>query len=266
MTVDNSACFPANSKPLINCLTCNTAFSPRQKNAKYCSVACNNKRIRTGNTSINCIVCGKAVFRSRHGGNDSRMCCSRECGFKWQAYIRKEVAALRRFGANTIAQYKMPAINLLVEHEVNALRVIRFKNQNLKLCKLCTQPVYGKYFKLHAACRNIHKRNKKESYKKTESYRQSKRNQRAKRKALERGAMTVETVNVETILERDNYYCYLCGIKTPRELRGTYADNAPEIDHVIPLSKGGLHIESNLRCACRKCNAEKSDRIYPVSR
>ncbi|MEW1551403.1 HNH endonuclease [Streptomyces tsukubensis] len=32
-----------------------------------------------------------------------------------------------------------------------------------------------------------------------------------------------------------------------------------EIDHVIPLAKGGLHEWSNLAPACRECNRSKSD-------
>jgi 5-methylcytosine-specific restriction endonuclease McrA len=30
-----------------------------------------------------------------------------------------------------------------------------------------------------------------------------------------------------------------------------------EVDHVIPLARGGLHCLSNLRPACRSCNASK---------
>jgi len=62
------------------------------------------------------------------------------------------------------------------------------------------------------------------------------------------------------ILERDGWRCYLCGRDTPKELRGTYEDNAPELDHVIPLSRGGSHLPDNVRCSCRACNINKADR------
>ena len=31
----------------------------------------------------------------------------------------------------------------------------------------------------------------------------------------------------------------------------------PTIDHYIPLSKGGMHIRSNIVAACKRCNDEK---------
>lgn len=34
-----------------------------------------------------------------------------------------------------------------------------------------------------------------------------------------------------------------------------------EIDHVIPLSRGGTHAEENLTSACRSCNASKGNRL-----
>jgi len=66
--------------------------------------------------------------------------------------------------------------------------------------------------------------------------------------------------NVIKILERDGWRCKLCGVRTPRSKRGTYADDAPEIDHIIPIAEGGDHAEYNVQCACRRCNIEKGAR------
>ena len=46
---------------------------------------------------------------------------------------------------------------------------------------------------------------------------------------------------------------------TPRELRGKFQPNSPEIDHIIPLSRGGAHSVLNCACACRKCNGDKGN-------
>ena len=35
----------------------------------------------------------------------------------------------------------------------------------------------------------------------------------------------------------------------------------PEIDHVVPLSRGGQHIPENLVASCRSCNASKGSRL-----
>lgn len=44
--------------------------------------------------------------------------------------------------------------------------------------------------------------------------------------------------------------CHWCRKWVPRAER--------EVDHIVPLAKGGQHILFNLCCSCRKCNQEKS--------
>lgn len=61
------------------------------------------------------------------------------------------------------------------------------------------------------------------------------------------------------VFVRDGWKCYLCGIATPMGLVGRLAPNAPTVDHVVPLARGGRHEFANTRCACRECNSRKSD-------
>ncbi len=56
------------------------------------------------------------------------------------------------------------------------------------------------------------------------------------------------------ILKRDNFRCQICG--------STQHDGVKlHVDHIIPVSKGGLTVESNLRTLCDRCNMGKSDKI-----
>jgi len=82
---------------------------------------------------------------------------------------------------------------------------------------------------------------------------------RKKRKWVERAA-SVEAVNPFKVFERDGWRCQCCRMSTPRERRGTYHPRAPELDHIVPLSKGGEHSYRNTQLLCRACNAKKSDR------
>lgn len=63
--------------------------------------------------------------------------------------------------------------------------------------------------------------------------------------------------NVLRVFARDGWRCQLCGVKTPKALRGTTNPQAPEIDHIIALSLGGDHLIENCQCACRRCNGAK---------
>lgn len=64
-----------------------------------------------------------------------------------------------------------------------------------------------------------------------------------------------------SVLQRDKWTCQACGIRTPESLRGLSQPNSPEVDHIIPLSRGGSHDESNLQCLCRQCNGSKGARL-----
>ncbi len=81
---------------------------------------------------------------------------------------------------------------------------------------------------------------------------------KARRKAMQRGSIEgADRFDPIAVLERDRWRCHLCGIRTPRRLRGTCHDQAPELDHITPLAVGGLHTMINTACACRQCNLAK---------
>lgn len=60
----------------------------------------------------------------------------------------------------------------------------------------------------------------------------------------------------EHIKERDNYTCCNCGNSTYKE-----PNLLLEIDHIIPVSKGGETVEDNLQTLCWKCNRAKSNKM-----
>lgn len=54
------------------------------------------------------------------------------------------------------------------------------------------------------------------------------------------------------VLKRDGFTCQYCG-KQPRN--GAIL----EVDHVLPVSRGGQTVMANLRTACKHCNSGKSN-------
>ena len=79
-----------------------------------------------------------------------------------------------------------------------------------------------------------------------------------KRKALKKGVVT-QGFNPIEILERDGYICQLCGAKTRPDFNNVNHPLYPNLDHIIPLSRGGAHTKLNTQCLCHQCNSEKSN-------
>ncbi|MGL4949984.1 MAG: HNH endonuclease [Anaeroplasmataceae bacterium] len=60
----------------------------------------------------------------------------------------------------------------------------------------------------------------------------------------------------EKIKQRDKYTCQKCGLSTNQE-----KNLLLEIDHIMPISKGGMSTEENLQTLCWKCNRTKGAKV-----
>ena len=80
-------------------------------------------------------------------------------------------------------------------------------------------------------------------------------------------AMVDNDITVRGLYLRDGGRCYLCGGLCDwtdfTEIDGTIicGNRYPSIDHVMPLSKGGLHSWDNVKLAHRICNSLKKDQV-----
>lgn len=72
-----------------------------------------------------------------------------------------------------------------------------------------------------------------------------------------RAGVEYEPVNRISVFLRDGWRCQCCGRSTPRRLLGSVADGAPELDHRVPIARGGAHSYANVQLACRACNLRK---------
>lgn len=179
--------------------------------------------------------------------------------------LNAEINALHRIAS----RQSKPLLGMTVLKEVAGLMRIKkanFKNCHDKyrtfghkgtklkiVCEQCSKPfVYkmgqGGLKRKCDSCITINIRN---------SRRISKGIRRAKQKQVEH-----ESLNPIKVFERDRWKCHICGTSTPKELRGSYLSNAPELDHIITLAEGGSHTYSNVACACRSCNRKKGAKSY----
>lgn len=216
-----------------------------------------------------CFFCEETFHRRAGKGRDAGKCCSRECGFGWQAFSKSVMAPIsytvRRercvvcnswFTAFRTQLMCSDACRLTnVRNRVNRNKVERARRRPSAVthCVECGNsfipPRLGTSM-CSDECRSRRAR-------RTATASGQRAANRKARKLRTRG-VTVEAVNPIHVLIRDGWRCQLCGVSTPKRLRGSYEERAPEVDHILPLSQGGEHSYRNTQCACRRCNLAKS--------
>jgi hypothetical protein len=234
----------AKVKPVL-CVTCGKEWQPlslpdpkQGRLHKYCSFACRNN---------------SEEWRSKTIGKP-RPKQWLTSGTKYKAYYPVYFTECRQCNTLFTARFKTTGLCSKECGRLDALRVAReiYKADYVPTeitCKECGKHHITQFGeKLKGFCSS--KCSKKHG----------KRIQSQKRRARMKG-VEVESINPNLVFKRDQWACRICGIKTPKKLQGTNDPNAPSLDHIIPIAKGGPHIYENVQCACRKCNSYKSDKM-----
>lgn len=237
------------------CEGCAQQFTPKIDRGRFCRKACADRKSKT--KTLCCVGCGVAVSRYVRGGSaDSGLYCSREC------YLRQKSARKKVRPAKPLPLHKAH-VSAYVNHcaAQRAAKKADDKRTALSVrpCKQCGECVGYRFGSprsfCSAACSVVYVKANP-----TEAQRRGRRVAKAKRRAKEHGVYA-EKVDPIDVCSRGGWLCQLCGIATPKDKRGTNSLDAPEVDHIYPISKGGKHVRANLQCLCRSCNAWKSDKI-----
>lgn len=253
------------------CRNCGTAFIRTEKGqpTKYCGLECRRrktavrqisletKRIRKPRKRnkkrnyrvrpVHCHGCGISSIRKVPRKSSERY-CTQECWHRTRTRVASEIGVLQGW-ADANRRAADLARLALVAPEVKALyRMAAYVERPktfMATCR-CGSSFVARRPHPETVCRACS----------WEAYRSVRRVAKAKRRAVERGVQA-DDIDPFVVFERDGWRCLMCGIATPKELRGTYEPNAPELDHIKPIALGGLHTWANVQCACRKCNGLK---------
>lgn len=279
--------YPYSLAPAL-CRGCGREFTPTDPRQTDCKKGCGRfKRERQTNDWLlknrphlptePCLNCGKPVvqYRKRRRDGDLRD-CSRKCSHERQPRGNALMLTAR------IAQATWPPLDTrgarcrlpkgcidcgsglrlgrCSEHHnelFNLRQQLRTRLAWLlpRTCAQCeaTFQAWGSLAQLCPRCR-------------TENFRsQRKWNQIKRRHRLARGATNISP---RRVYERDDRMCALCHRATdhPRVWKDwmvnkRWLPNAPTVDHIIPLAKGGTHTWDNVQLAHWSCNSTKSDLI-----
>lgn len=201
---------------------------------------------------MDCLYCGKPVQQASRGRK--RKYCSDTCRIEAEKEHKRIVYVGKRkekcdFCGKTLPKYKTRFCSDLCRRKHRDIQNGVIHNHG-ELTKIC--PVCGIEFKTWR------------DYKETCSKRCSNKKHDAERQYKN---ITVDKdISLEKLAKRDNNICQICGepvdwndyLKTDKTFRG--GNKYPSIDHIRPVSLGGLHAWDNVQLAHRVCNSIKRNR------
>jgi 5-methylcytosine-specific restriction endonuclease McrA len=264
---------PKNPPGARECATCKAAFWGSGKK-KFCSQRCRDGSLMTrdewrkivrvkSKAAFTCMHCGVCTSRRMSSTNKKKGCwnkfCSMPCKIAAYDRIRKEVDFLRRL-AERIAPDAAKQARAIRDVARAIAAVARKQVKALKPCAICGKAVGYEMGAPKKYCSDTCIKVGRRTYKKTEAAKAIKRAAKSRRRALKRGSKQAVRIDPIKVFDRDGWRCQICGVSTPHKLRGTHKNRAPELDHIVPLSKGGPHTWGNVQCACRECNNLKSNK------
>lgn len=267
--------------PMRSCLSCGKEFKPGNKRALWCSKLCRD-RYKTGRSTLEEHL---AKVRAEARGRKESVCL--HCG---KSFVAKAGGTALKQSPDKWGKYCSKQCRVEYKRLHPDKRVCDYSPVYFAQCKVC-----GKWFRKRgpsAICSDVCRRrsyiayiDKKRVSSRTiqcvicgvefsrlykndktvcsdkcgvEQQKNIRRDHRHKRRAAIHSA-GYERFNAEEIFARDRWKCNACGVKTPKARRGTTHPNAPELDHILPISVGGSHTRQNTQLLCRQCNSTKGN-------
>lgn len=217
------------------CLYCGKEIKEKSHNKngerKYCNMKClkaarGDKEYKTAV----CMYCGKEFKETPSRPNKF---CSRSCSALYQGFV----AALER---ESELKHNPETVDEL-NHTFEKLKRLKEKLDKERQCRWCGKWfVDGKRFYCSEECSR-----------KADNHRRDKR--------LETNGKADWSITLPRVFDKFNGICQACGKHLSFDIPTT-SNNYPSIDHIKPISKGGLHRWDNVQLLCRGCNTKKSNK------
>lgn len=255
----------ANGKPRKHCDSCHGELCPcgNQKvwGAKQCRQCADQERGSEPRkmTIQKCAYCCHEFKLTIARANQSQVFCSKSC----TARARTDLSRPSRFRPFCPVFFPICRCGKQFTTSVGGNKCCSLecrwklrKTDNCEHCGMEYVPMKGQRM-CSLACR---KASKKESRIASRKLRKQKGlNHRKHRERARRYGVPYETIMLSKVLERDGPTCMLCGSPTNLTARVPHPRSAT-LDHVIPMSKGGAHLYSNVQIAHFICNSKRGNK------
>lgn len=250
------------------CAVCGTLYVSPNIKVKTCSVSCGSKLLSIRAMALRpkhtCHGCGVVFVR---GERKRYKYCGRACAFE---HTEDRLRNMHRHVANgalkwmqswkTCCECGNSHTQMGSRCSIQCVRTGQYvRHKGLLQCKRCGTAIdrtTGRFTgpkKYCLACKPVAR---KENRNKADRVHKRVRSRRIRSGPRDR-------IDPYDVFARDGWKCKLCGSGVDLSLPVNH-DLRPNLDHVIPLSKGGTHTYANVQTTCRRCNTDKGDKMPQV--
>ena len=210
-------------------------------------------------------VMGEAVQRSVSKGN--RFFCDQECAANWRSIyyasanhkpmeLQRQETKLRK-QAEDQAKREQADIKWRERQAARELKQKERRTSGYVKCAQCNNTVW---VEKHATRKYCSFECGQKAHRNSEKTKANRRRANRNREHIKRTKGIGDMIDIVEVMKRHKKRCCNCNTLCVKP-EGYNWPNEANIDHILPVSKGGLHIWSNVQLLCRRCNIAKSDNV-----
>ena len=238
---------------------------PFQFKLSDCAVAVrsNLRRVPSKAKIGSCCFCGSAKVmgdavqrKLKKGG---RFFCDEECAASWRSvhYASANHKPFEESRQRTKARKAIRAEEVRKRKEemevARLIKPVNAKTPGYVTCTVCHKTVWVEQ---HAQKKYCSTKCARKANRKTEGYKSRRRESKRNRDHIKRSKGIGDRITIPDLMKKHKSRCVSCRTICVRP-EGYNLDNEGNIDHVLPIAAGGLHIWSNVQLLCRRCNMAK---------
>jgi 5-methylcytosine-specific restriction endonuclease McrA len=213
-----------------------------------------------------CTFCGSAKVlgdaQERNHRKTGRVFCDGDCASGWKSIFyaspnHEPMELVRQKAKQKKEESKRISNERRIARDIaRALKPKNKKTPGYYTCEVCSKT---EWVDSHSQKRFCSRKCQRKSVGAKQHKREAKRNRRHR---LRSSSAVCQSVSIVELMKRFRRRCRHCNTICVKP-EGYNHQNEATIDHIMPLSKGGLHLWSNVQLLCRRCNTAKRDIVLP---
>jgi hypothetical protein len=192
-----------------------------------------------------------------------RVFCDEQCASEWKsihyASANHKPMELKRQETRAKQQQRQEQAELK-RREKEAAKALKPANQKTPGYVTCVECGNTVWVDQHAQKKYCSVACSVKSNRKTGKTKARRRQAKRNRDHIKRTKGIGDMIDIVEVMKRHKKRCCNCNTLCVKP-EGYNWPNEANIDHILPVSKGGLHIWSNVQLLCRRCNIAKSDNV-----